>query len=113
MTKDEELTQAYANLTSVQERCTELLNSVRAATSFSLGRDGDNDKRNFVLVARQFTETHHPDVHPWGVFVCTSTGGVMIRGQGRNAELEEKSRQFDTQADALAYGWSLLAQLRN
>jgi hypothetical protein len=113
----------YANLTSVQARCTELLLSVRAGTSFIFGRDSEDDKRDAVLVARQYHGSKmdpqgqpYANLHDWAVFIHSSKVGLCILGGMSTNEgkaLAERSRQFDTQAEALAYGQALLKEIRD
>jgi len=113
---ENELEAAYRNLTTVQELCTKQLNELRSATTFLLGWESDDEKRPCVLVARHFLDPHvvsSVQLHSWGVYVQTSSC-VHVRGApGVNAELANKSRQFDTQREALDYGKALLKELRD
>lgn len=104
-----ELETVYQNLTNVQERCGQLLFSQRAATPFLLGKDNDNDPRDCVLVARQYVTSPEPTVHQWGVFIVDYRRGPYVDDTD---EKGRKRRQFDTQQDALAYGWKLLEEIR-
>jgi hypothetical protein len=110
---------ASENLTSVQRRCTELLNELRSASNFNLGKEGDDDQRDFVLVTKQYPQKgpRPPEMHLWGVFVFSHKFGICLLGTGRRdqpyANLAEKSRQFDSQKEALDYGWALLKELRH
>jgi hypothetical protein len=113
----------FDNLTAVQQRCTELLVSVRAGTSFIFGRDSDDDPRDAVLVARQYFGSKvdergvpYLNVHDWAVFIHSTKLGLCVRGGMSTDEgkaLAEKSRQFDTQMEALAYGQALLKEIRD
>lgn len=94
---DKELEQAYANLTAVQERCTQLLLERRAASAFALGRDGDDDQRPWVSVARNYGTPWK-----WTVYVVTWHDGLV----------GPTERRFETQAAALEYGLETLALMR-
>jgi hypothetical protein len=122
--KDRELKAMLDNLTSVQKRCTELLVSVHAGTSFIFGRDSDTDPRDAVLVARQYFGSKvdpisgrpYANAHDWAVFIHSTKLGLCVRGGMSTDEgkaLAEKSRQFDTQMEALAYGQALLKEIRD
>jgi hypothetical protein len=140
----DELRKRWANDQGVAARdVIKLCDDVNAATAFSLGREGDDDKRDFVIVARQYRLTHmvyqsnatvsgqaraaskmaneatakavDGDLHDWGVYVYSHQFGLCITGASLDPNqqvLAAKSRQFNAQHEALAYGWTLLLELR-
>ena len=77
-----------------------LLDTVKAATMFSLGRDGDNDKMPYVSVNRQY---YLDD--PGRAWVVS-----IVDGTPRFDDPWRK--EFAVQAHALEYGWWLLGALR-
>jgi hypothetical protein len=79
----------------------EALQTIKAGTSFALGHDGDEDRRPFVSVARQYGSTLYP-IPPWVVYVVSYDRGVLMASQ----------QTFHDQAAALRYGWKRLETMR-
>ena len=77
-----------------------LLDTVKAGTMFSLGHEGDNDRRPYVLVNRQYGLDEWPE-RAWAVSVVDGT-----------VKMDHRRREFADQAKALEYGWSLLTELQ-
>jgi len=75
--------------------------TLRYATSISIGRDGDDDRRPYVLVARQYGTTSFP-IRPWTVFDVTHDGGVHTASKV----------EFDDQDKAISFAWARLPVLR-
>lgn len=76
--------------------------TMRYATSISLGKDSDQDRRPYVSVARQYGETAHTSLKPWVVYDVTWDGGVDMGSK----------TEFDDQREAVAYGWKRLRCVR-
>lgn len=70
------------------------------ATSFSLGRESDDDRRPYVVVARQYGSGLHP-MKKWTVHDVSYDDGIMT-----------SRAEFDDQIAALEYGVSRLFALR-
>lgn len=71
--------------------------TLQYATSISLGKDSDDDRRPYVSVARQYGTTR-----PWVVYDVDREHGVD----------HDSKAEFDDQREAIAFGWQQLSRIR-